>query len=280
MSHVVFDGSHKYKDLLLADTTFADATLAAFYGTSAPASGFGEVPSPDDRRGRPARPRERPRGVLVLRPIVADPKGPVRAPEPPLPGIPRAPCQRRDGPADRPERHHPRAVRPALLRSRVPHVPPVHRSRRLRLRGLRRRRPPQGHGQRQAHRPLRRPERGRGSPRDDCRSHAPFELAARSTAPSSAIATRPRLPTPKPTYHYAADAARECRRTAAVWRRCRRRSSHPAALSRSFGSSLRRTTTCSRGAVRNSGDGTMPKNPVHHASRERTLPPISDRDGP
>lgn len=50
VSHVVFDGSHKYSDLLLADTTFADAALAAFYGTSAPASGFGEVPSPDDRK--------------------------------------------------------------------------------------------------------------------------------------------------------------------------------------------------------------------------------------
>jgi hypothetical protein len=50
VSFVAFDGSHKYEDLLLADTTFADANLAAFYGTSAPASGFAQVPSPDDRK--------------------------------------------------------------------------------------------------------------------------------------------------------------------------------------------------------------------------------------
>jgi hypothetical protein len=50
VSHVAFDGSHHYDDLLLADYTFADATLAAFYGTSAPASGFAQVPSPDNRR--------------------------------------------------------------------------------------------------------------------------------------------------------------------------------------------------------------------------------------
>ncbi|MEZ4295508.1 MAG: DUF1592 domain-containing protein [Polyangiaceae bacterium] len=49
-THVVFDGTHKFEDLLVSDTTFADATLATFYGVSPPASGFGEVPSPDNRR--------------------------------------------------------------------------------------------------------------------------------------------------------------------------------------------------------------------------------------
>lgn len=50
VSHVVFDGSHKYDELLLADFTFADANLASFYGVSAPASGFDKVPSPDSRK--------------------------------------------------------------------------------------------------------------------------------------------------------------------------------------------------------------------------------------
>lgn len=46
---VIFDGSHRYDDLLLADTTFVDTTLAAFYGVSAPGGGWGEVPSPEHR---------------------------------------------------------------------------------------------------------------------------------------------------------------------------------------------------------------------------------------
>lgn len=49
VTHVIFEGSGKYDDLLLADTTFVDATLAAFYGVSAPGGGFGEVPSPEHR---------------------------------------------------------------------------------------------------------------------------------------------------------------------------------------------------------------------------------------
>lgn len=50
VSHVVFDGSGKYEDLLLAESTFVDAPLATFYGVAPPAAGSGEVPSPDHRK--------------------------------------------------------------------------------------------------------------------------------------------------------------------------------------------------------------------------------------
>lgn len=47
---VIFDGSHRYEDLLLGDTTFVDATLAAFYGVSPGGEGWSEVASPGSRR--------------------------------------------------------------------------------------------------------------------------------------------------------------------------------------------------------------------------------------
>ena len=49
VSHTVFEGSGKFEDLLLSETTFVDATLAAFYGAPAPESGFSSVPSPANR---------------------------------------------------------------------------------------------------------------------------------------------------------------------------------------------------------------------------------------
>ena len=48
--HTVFDGSRKLDDLFLAETTFADATLAGFYGAPAPDSPFAAVPSPENRK--------------------------------------------------------------------------------------------------------------------------------------------------------------------------------------------------------------------------------------
>lgn len=50
VGHVIFDGSGKYDDLLLADSTFVDTTLAAFYGVSAPGEAWGEVASPENRQ--------------------------------------------------------------------------------------------------------------------------------------------------------------------------------------------------------------------------------------
>jgi mono/diheme cytochrome c family protein len=50
VTHVIFDGSHKFEELLLADYTFADPTLAAFYGTSVSGSGFEKVTMPENRK--------------------------------------------------------------------------------------------------------------------------------------------------------------------------------------------------------------------------------------
>jgi len=47
---VVFDGSGRFEDLLVADYTVLDAKSAAFYGVPAPAGGLGRVPYTDGRR--------------------------------------------------------------------------------------------------------------------------------------------------------------------------------------------------------------------------------------
>lgn len=49
VGHVFFDGSHRYEDLLLSDTTFVDPALASFYGVSG-GEGWTQVASPENRR--------------------------------------------------------------------------------------------------------------------------------------------------------------------------------------------------------------------------------------
>ncbi|MBK8254858.1 MAG: DUF1592 domain-containing protein [Polyangiaceae bacterium] len=49
-THVAFDGSRKYSDLVTSDTTFINTTLATFYGLPSPAQEFGEVSSPAERQ--------------------------------------------------------------------------------------------------------------------------------------------------------------------------------------------------------------------------------------
>lgn len=49
VSYVMFDGSHKYDELLTADYTFVDATLGAFYGIDG-GSGFEKATAPAERQ--------------------------------------------------------------------------------------------------------------------------------------------------------------------------------------------------------------------------------------
>jgi hypothetical protein len=51
VTHVIFDGTHQVGELFTAKYTFANPTLAAYYGLAAPAGGdFAQVSYPDDKR--------------------------------------------------------------------------------------------------------------------------------------------------------------------------------------------------------------------------------------
>lgn len=51
VAHVVFDGTGRFDELLEADYTFVDATLAGLYGVAAPQDAWSQVPAPAGRRG-------------------------------------------------------------------------------------------------------------------------------------------------------------------------------------------------------------------------------------
>ncbi|MCA9705736.1 MAG: DUF1592 domain-containing protein [Myxococcales bacterium] len=50
-AHVVFDGSGAFDELLQADYTFVDATLAGLYGVEPPAAGWAQIAAPPGRAG-------------------------------------------------------------------------------------------------------------------------------------------------------------------------------------------------------------------------------------
>jgi hypothetical protein len=50
-AHVVFDGTGRFPELLAADYTFVDATLAGLYGVEAPQAAWSQVPAPAGRMG-------------------------------------------------------------------------------------------------------------------------------------------------------------------------------------------------------------------------------------
>jgi hypothetical protein len=104
VAHVVFDGSSRYRALLLADYSFADAELAALYGLELEA-GASDLVADLRPRGAPRRaprPRERPRELRPLRPDLAGEARALRARAPLVSAHRRAAPQRRRRPRGRP----------------------------------------------------------------------------------------------------------------------------------------------------------------------------------